>query len=62
MRLPKDTLKKIESIQKILKVNRTQATSLSIKIAHTIINKMDTDGTISIARPDGTIEKILFVL
>jgi hypothetical protein len=62
MRLPQDTLKKLEGIQKKRKVSRTEATCLCIKVAHTILSKLDQDGTISIVRSDGTVEKILFIL
>jgi hypothetical protein len=62
MRLPPDVLKKLESIQKKRKISRTEAACLLIKVAHTILSKLDQDETISIVRSDGTTEKILFIL
>ena len=62
MRLPKDVLKNIKDIQNKLNVNKTKATALSIKIAHTILNRIDKDGSIDIVRSDGTTERIHFLL
>lgn len=62
MRIPTGTLEKIEAIQEMQNINRTQAVDLCVKIAHAIIENMDSGCAVYLEKKDGSRERLIFVM
>jgi hypothetical protein len=62
MRIPTSTLEKIDKIQEMQEINRTQAVTLCVNIAHAIIENMDSGCAVYLEKKDGSRERLIFVM